>query len=96
MSKAVVEATTKPEVVVHYEFTKKKGLCAALGEHMLTYNDKVEADQMRNTLKHIFKHTSTIYGQDISNDILNSRVVVIAKPLHTVDVLRKHAAKVSL
>ena len=52
------------------------------------HNDKVEADQMRNTLKQIFKHTSTIYGQDISNDILNSRVVVIAKPQHTVDGLR--------
>ena len=48
--------------------TKKKGMCAALGEHMFTYNDKVAADQMRNTLKQIVKHTGTIYGQDISND----------------------------
>ena len=51
---------------------------------------------MRNTLKHIFKHTGTIYGQDISNELHNRRVVVISKPRHTADVLRKHAAKVSL
>ena len=31
--------------------TKKKGPCAALGEHMFTYNKKGAAYQMRNTLK---------------------------------------------
>ena len=51
---------------------------------------------MRNTLKNIVKHTGTIYGQDISNELHNRRVVVIAKPQHTADVLRKHEAKVSL
>ena len=51
---------------------------------------------MRNTLKQIVKHTGTIYGQDISNELHNRRVVVIAKPQHTADVLRKHEAKVSL
>ena len=76
--------------------TKKKGLCADLGEHMFTYNEKGTADQMRNTLKQIFKHIGTIYGQDISNKLHNRRVVVIAKPQHTGDVLRKHEAKVSL
>ena len=76
--------------------TKKKGLCAALGEHMFTYNEKGAADQIRNTLKQIVKHTGTIYGQDISNELHNRRVVVIAKSQHTADVLRKHEAKVSL
>ena len=76
--------------------TKKKGLCEALVEHMFTYNEKRTADQMRNTLKQIVKHTSTIYGQDISKELRNRRVVVIAKTHHTADVLRKHAAKVSL
>ena len=76
--------------------TKKKGLCATLVEHMFTYNEKRTADQMRNTLKQIVKHTGTIYGQHISNELHNRRVVVIAKPQHTADVLRKHEAKVSL
>ena len=63
---------------------------------MFTYNEKGAADQMRNTLKQIVKHTGTIYGQDISNELHNRRVVVIAKPQHTADVLIKHEAKVSL
>ena len=63
---------------------------------MFTYNNKGAADQMRNTLKHIVKHIDTIYGQDISNELHNRRVVVVAKPQHTADVLRKHEAKVSL
>ena len=76
--------------------TKNKGLCAALGEHMFTYNEKGAADQIRNTLNQIVKHAGTIYGQDINNELHNRRVVVIAKPQHTAHVLRKHEAKVSL
>ena len=63
---------------------------------MFTYNEKGAPEQMRNTLKHIVKHTGNIYGQDIINELHNRRVVVIAKPQYTADVLRKHAAKVSL
>ena len=57
---------------------------------MFTYNEKVAADQMRNILKQIVNHTGTMYGQYISNELHNRRVVVIAKPQHTADVLRKH------
>ena len=39
---------------------KRKGLCAALGEHVFTYNEKGTADQMRMTLKQIVKYTGTI------------------------------------
>ena len=63
---------------------------------MFTYNEKGAAYQTRNTLKQIVKHKGTIYGQDISNELHNRRVLVIVKPHHTEDVLRKHAAKVSL
>ena len=63
---------------------------------MFTYNEKGAADQIRNTLKHIVKHTGTIYGQDIRNELHNRRVVVIEKPQHTADVLIKQEAKVSL
>ena len=63
---------------------------------MFTYNEKGAAEQMRNTLKQIVKHTGTIYGKDISNELHKRRVVVITNPQHTADVLRKHEAKVSL
>ena len=63
---------------------------------MFTYNKKGAADQRRNILKQIVKHTGTIYGQDISNELHNRRVVFITKPHHTADVLRKHKEKVSL
>ena len=63
---------------------------------MFTYNEKGAAEQMRNTLKQIVKHTGTIYGQEISNELHNRRVVVTTKHQHTADVLRKHEAKVSL
>ena len=77
-------------------YTKKKGLCEALGEHLFNYNEEGAEYQMRNNLKQIFKHTVNIYGQDISNELPNRIVVVIVKPQHTADVLRKHEAKVSL
>ena len=51
---------------------------------------------MRNTLKQIFNHTGTIYGQEFSNELHNKRVVVIAKPRYTADMLRKQESKVSL
>ena len=41
---------------------KRKGLCAALGEKIFTYNGKIYAYQMQTTLKQIFKHTGTVYG----------------------------------
>ena len=43
--------------------SQKKGLCAALGDNIFTYNKKGAADQLAITLRKIVKHTGTIYEQ---------------------------------
>ena len=45
---------------------------------------------MRTNLKKIVKHTGTIYGQDISNELHNKKVVSIDKPQHAQAVLDHH------
>ena len=72
---------------------KHKGLCAALGIHVFDYGQKGAADQMRTTWKKIVHHVGTIYGHDISNELQNKKTVIIDEPIHTQDVLDKHAAK---
>ena len=62
---------------------KRKGLCASLGEHVFTYNEKGAADQMRKKIKQIVEYTGTIYGQDISNELHIRAIVTIDKPQHT-------------
>ena len=42
---------------------------------------------MITTLNQILKHTSTIYGQDIINELHNRKVVSIEKPQHAQAVL---------
>ncbi len=66
---------------------KHKGLCAALGSHVFDYAQKGAADQMRTTWEKIVHHVGTIYGHDISNELLNKKTVVIDKPVHPQDVL---------
>ncbi len=74
---------------------KHKGLCAALGSHVFDYAQKGAADQMRTTWEKIVHHVGTIYGHDISNELLNKKTVVIDKPAHPQDVLDKHADRVT-
>ena len=49
----------------------KRGLRASLSDNIFTYNDKGAPDQLAITLRQIFKHIGTIYGQKISNEIQN-------------------------
>ena len=74
---------------------KHKGLCAALTSHVFEYGQKGAADQMRTTWEKIVHHVGTIYGHDISNELLNKKTVIITKPEHTEDVLMKHAERVT-
>jgi hypothetical protein len=74
---------------------KHKGLCAALGNHVFDYSQKGAADQMRTTWETIVHHVSTIYGHDISNELLIKKTVIIDKPEHSQDVLNKHADRVT-
>ena len=73
--------------------SRNKGLCAALGDNIFTYNKKVEVDQLAITLPQIVKYTETIYGQKISNEIHNQTAVIIAKPVYDQNLLDKQVIK---
>ena len=73
--------------------SQKKGLCAALGDNIFTYNEKEVADQLAITLFQIFKHIGTIYRQEISNKIHNQTAVIIVKPFYDQDLLDKQLIK---
>ena len=73
--------------------SRKKGLCAALGDNIFTYNEKGAADQLAITLRQIVKHIGTIYGQEISNEIHNQTAVIIVKPVYDQDFLDKQVIK---
>ena len=62
---------------------------------MCTYNKKGAADQMWTTLKQIVKYSSTIYRQDISNEIHNRAVVTIDNPQHTQEAQDKQTLRVA-
>ena len=74
--------------------TKHKGLCSALGIHVFDYGQKAAADQMRTTWEKIVHHAGTIYGHDISNELLNKKTVLILEPEYTLEVLTKHEERV--
>ena len=69
---------------------KHKGLCAALSHNVFDYGQKGAADQMRTTWEKLVHHVGTIYGHDISNELLNKKAVVLQKPEYTQDVRDKH------
>jgi hypothetical protein len=53
------------------------------------------ADQMRTTWEKIEHHVGTIYGHDISNELLNKKYVSIPEPEYTQETLAKHATRAS-
>ena len=73
---------------------KHKGMCAALGNHVFNYGHKAAADQMQTTWEKIVHHIGTIYGQDISNELLNKKKVILPEPQYTQDITSKHKRKV--
>ena len=51
------EDMVEVEAVTHQPLKKlRKGLCAALGDNILTYSEKGAADQLSITLRQIVKH----------------------------------------
>ena len=42
---------------------------------------------MRNTQEKLVHHVRTIHGNDMSNELLNKKTVIISKPEHTQDAL---------
>jgi hypothetical protein len=69
----------------------KSGLCAALGNHVFNYGQRAAADQMRTSWEKLIQFMGTNYGQDISNELQNKILVMLTKPVHTLEVLARHA-----
>jgi hypothetical protein len=69
----------------------KSGLCAALGNNVFDYGHRAAADQMRTSWEKLVQFVGTNYGQDISNELQNKIPVVLLEPVHTPEVLARHA-----
>ena len=69
----------------------KSGLCAALGNNVFDYGHRAAADQMRTSWEKLVQFVGTNYGQDISNELQNKIPVTLPKPVHTPEVLARHA-----
>ena len=70
----------------------KKGLCTTLSANIFDYGTKGTADQMRTSWEKLMQYIGTNYGQDISNELQNKAVIMLAKPTHSAAVLARHAA----
>ena len=70
--------------------TNHKGLCSAIGIHVFDYGHKASADQMSTTWENLVHYVGTIHGHDISNELINKKIVTIATPDHTQDELDEH------
>ena len=60
---------------------------------MFTCGQKGSADQMKTALEKIANHVGTIYGQDISTEIMTKKRVVINKPEYSEQAKQDHAAE---
>jgi hypothetical protein len=69
----------------------KSGLCAALGNNVFDYGHRAAADQMRTSWEKLVQFMGTNYGQDISNELQNKIPVILSEPVHTPEVLARHA-----
>jgi hypothetical protein len=52
---------------------------------------KLQPDQMRTSWEKLVQFVGTNYGQDISNDLQNKIPVTLSEPVHTPEVLARHA-----
>jgi hypothetical protein len=69
----------------------KSGLCAALGSNVFDYGHRAAADQMRTSWEKLVQFVGTNYGQDISNELQKKIPVILSEPVHTLEVLARHA-----
>ena len=67
----------------------KSGLCAALG--VFDYGHRAAADQMRTSWEKLVQFMGTNHGQDIRNELQNKIPVILSEPVHTPEVLARHA-----
>jgi hypothetical protein len=69
----------------------KSGLCAALGNNVFDYGHRAATDQMRTSWEKLIQFVGTNYGQDISNVLQNKIPVILSEPVHTLELLARHA-----
>ena len=62
-------------------------MCSALGDHVFNYGQRDSADQMRTTWEKVVHHTGTVFGNDISMELLTRTETVIPAPEYTPAVL---------
>jgi hypothetical protein len=71
----------------------KSGLCAALSNNVFNYGHRAAADQMRTLREKLVQFIGTNYRQDISNELQNKIPVMLTKPVHTLEILARHAIR---
>jgi hypothetical protein len=68
----------------------KCGLCAALGINVFDYGHRAAANQMRTS----WESSSSLWAQTMdrtSNELQNKIPMILSEPVHTPEVLAKHA-----
>jgi hypothetical protein len=71
----------------------KSGLCAVFGSNVFDYGHRAAADQMRTSWEKLIQFVGTNYGQDNCNELQNKISVVLSEPVHTPEVLARHAIR---
>jgi hypothetical protein len=69
----------------------KSGLHAALGNNVFYYGHRAATYLMRTSWEKLVQFVGTNYGQDISNELQNKIPVILSEPVHTPEVLARHA-----
>ncbi len=69
----------------------KSGLFVALGNNVFDYGHRAAAEQMRTSWEKLVQFVGKNYRQDISNELQNKILVILTEPVHTPEVLARHA-----
>jgi hypothetical protein len=59
--------------------------------HLVTMCSIMDIGQMRTAWEKLVQFMGTNYGQDISNELQNKIPVTLSEPVHTPEVLARHA-----
>jgi hypothetical protein len=90
---AVVDSHRRGQNYTGARTVGKSGLCAALGNNVFVFDSghRAAVDQMQTLWEKLVQFVGTNYTQDISNELQNKIPVILTKPVHTPEVLARHA-----
>jgi hypothetical protein len=74
-----------------HQDNSKGGHFAALGNNVFDNGHRAAADQIQSLWEKLVQFVGTNYGQDISNELQNKIPVTLTEPVHTLEVLTRHA-----